>query len=174
MSGAPTIQLEEQRDYAALKRLASVLLHRHRSSGCRTTSLAHRAYLRMASATDLRHRSTRRLLALASRAMRSVLVDQARRRTAAKRGSGAAVASLADWDIPATIPDEAILDLNDLLTELRRIDARKARVVELRFFGGLTTEETAGVLDISAPTVKREWSVARAWLFKELTREPSG
>ena len=101
--------------------------------------------------------------------MRSVLIDQARRRTAAKRGCGATPGSLADWDIAAAMPDDLLLQLNEALVRLHALDERKARVVELRYFGGLTTEEASGVLGVSMATVKREWTVAKAWLYQQMT-----
>lgn len=159
-----------QAGYTEMKRLASALLQRYRAGNRRTTSLVHEAYLRMLGADDLSHYTTRRLLGVAARAMRSVLVDQVRRRQAAKRGFGATPLSLVEWDIAATLPDEALLQLNESLHQLQSLDARKARVVELRYFGGLTTDEASQVLGISTATVKREWAIARAWLFREMTR----
>jgi len=171
MTPANDITKINRAQYAAMRQLAATLLRRYRTSPSRKTSLVHWAYLRMAQSPNRAGRTDRRLLALAAQAMRCVLVDQARNRMARKRGFGAQPFPLFEWEIPAAMPDEALVELNESMRRLTAIDQRKARVVELRYFGGLSVEEVAGVLDISTATVKREWGTARAWLFGDLTRE---
>lgn len=133
--------------------------------------LVHESYLKLVGATpELRDRS--HFYALAARAMRQIVVDHARRRQAAKRG-GAAKVLVDQTEIPISEQQEEILALDEALCELREIDERLARVVELRFFGGLTVEEIAGVLEVSTPTVKRDWRKARAFLLQALRESGS-
>jgi len=134
-----------------------------------TTALVHEVFLRLAQAQcpDWEHRV--HFLAVAARAMRRVLVDLARARRTSKRGSDAVHVPL-DASVPAPQnPAVDLLALEEALVALAQLDARKAEVVELRFFGGLTNEETAAVLLISTDTVLRDWKLARAWLFRRLT-----
>jgi RNA polymerase sigma factor (TIGR02999 family) len=107
---------------------------------------------------------------MAATAMRRILVDHARAHARDKRGGGVMITSLAD-DMPAPAPDLDVLALDDALERLAAIDPQQARVVELRYFAGLTIEEAAAALDISTGTVKREWVVAKAWLYRELRVE---
>ncbi|HPF38067.1 MAG TPA: ECF-type sigma factor [Phycisphaerae bacterium] len=175
-SGARTseeecVSLDGCAGYAEMKRLASFLLQKQRIGTRRTTSLVHEAYLRMIAADDVPDYSARRLLAVAAHAMRSVLVDQARRRHAAKRGGGEIPLSLVDVRVAAALPDPALLRLNEALDRLHDVDERKARVVELRYFGGLTNKEASDILGVSTATIKREWAFARAWLFDDMTHD---
>lgn len=131
------------------------------------TALVNEAYLRLAGSLDLDWHSRAQFFAIAARVMRQVLVDHARRRKAAKR-EGLHV-TLTDVEAPR-VPLE-LLDLENALQELLALDPRQARVVELRFFGGLDVEETASVMGLSPRTVKREWRTARAWLQHQLLGE---
>jgi len=151
--------------YSELRRRAGRYMRRERRSHTlQPSGLVNEAYLRLAGAPDLDWHDRAHFFAIAARVMRQVLVDHARRRRAAKR-EGCHV-TLGDADAPAA-PLE-VLDLEDALKELVALDPRQARVVELRFFGGLDVEETAGVLGLSPRTVKREWQTARAWLQHRL------
>jgi RNA polymerase sigma factor (TIGR02999 family) len=110
-------------------------------------------------------------LAACSQIMRHILVDYARARGAAKRGGGALAASLEEAWVAAVEPDTDVVALDQALDRFAEVDARKAKVVELRFFGGLSVEETASTLGISEESVNRDWSLARAWLARELSKE---
>jgi len=131
------------------------------------TALVHEAYLRLADQERMRLENRAHFLAVLTRIMRQILVDHARRRNAAKRDGGVKLAL--DDAMPAgPIREVSFLVLDDALNKLSALDSRQAQIVELRFFGGLTIEETATALDISATTVKREWMTARLWLQKQL------
>jgi RNA polymerase sigma factor (TIGR02999 family) len=156
--------------YREMKRLAAGYLKNERPGHTlQPTALAHEAYLRLVGRDTPRWQNRAHFLGVAARAMREILVDHARRRKALKRGGGQ----------PITVLDEALLvggdrpiafdDLDRALVELARLSERQARVVELRYFGGLTIEETGEVLGISPVTVKRDWATARAWLYRELS-----
>ena len=132
------------------------------------TALVHEAFLRLAGTKDIVWENRAHFFALAAEVMRNVLVDAARRRRAAKRGSGARAASLDEWDGEVYDRPDLILDVDRLLERLRSMDARQAQVVEMRFFAGLTEREIADAMDISERTIKRDWSMARAWMRKEL------
>jgi RNA polymerase sigma factor (TIGR02999 family) len=132
------------------------------------TALVHEAFLRLAGTKDIVWENRAHFFALAAEVMRNVLVDAARRRRAAKRGSGARAASLDEWDGEVYDRPDLILDVDRLLERLRAMDARQAQVVEMRFFAGLTEREIADAMDISERTIKRDWSMARAWMRKEL------
>jgi RNA polymerase sigma factor (TIGR02999 family) len=151
--------------YGELRRQAGRYMRRERR--CHTlqpSGLVNEAYLRLAGSPDLDWHDRAHFFAIASRVMRQVLVDHARRRKAAKREG--CLVTLDDADAPAVPLD--VLDLESALAELDALDPRQARVVELRFFGGLDVDETADVLGLSARTVKREWKTARAWLQRRL------
>ena len=151
-----------------LRELARCLLRRGSGPHApRTTSLVHEAYLRLARLGPARCPDRARFLALAARAMRSTLVDRARRRMALKRSAGAEVPFDEALDVRER-PDVDVLAVHEALDELAQVDVRKARVVELRFFGGLGVEETAEALRTSVSTVAREWRMARAWLLARL------
>jgi RNA polymerase sigma factor (TIGR02999 family) len=154
-----------------LRRQAGRYMRRERRGHTlQPSGLVNEAYLRLAGAPDLDWHSRAQFFAIAARVMRQVLVDHARRRHAAKR-EGCQV-SLADAD--AAVAPLDVIDLENALSELHALDPRQARVVELRFFGGLDVEETADVMGLSARTVKREWQTARAWLQHRLLEEGSG
>lgn len=137
------------------------------------TALVNEAYVRLLRGASVPWQDRNHFLSVASTVMRRVLVDHARKRAASKRGSGEAnvamdVANLAG----AAHSPETILLVNDALTELARSNPRQARIVELRFFAGMTEEEIAGLLDVSSKTVKRDWTTAKAWLYKRLEPGP--
>ena len=134
-----------------------------------TTGLAHEAYLELSKLSDIRWKSRAHFLGVCSRIIRHVLVDHAVARNAQKRGSGLVPL---DLDAAAHVSDqrpEAWLDLDEALERLAQVDERRARVVECRFFAGMTVEETAEALGIATATVNRDWALARAWLNAELS-----
>ena len=159
--------------YEELRRVAAAAIRRERPGHTlQPTALVHEAYLRLARESDERWESRAHFLAVAAQAMRRVLVDHARGRNAQKRGSGEGGVPLEDVDGAALGQDQEVdfLALDVALARLAALDARQAHLVELRFFGGLTVEESARVVGISPRTVKREWQVARAWLKREMSR----
>lgn len=138
-----------------------------------STALVHEAYLRLVGQSSLRVDSRAHFFGIAAGLMREILVDHARRRGAAKRGANCLTLTLDD---AVALPQQKELDviaLDDALNTLAGMDARQSRIVELRFFGGLSIEETSDVLEISPATVKREWTTARLWLQRELSRSES-
>jgi RNA polymerase sigma factor (TIGR02999 family) len=161
--------------YDELRRLARNYLRRERSGhSLQATALVNEAYLRLVDYKRMRWQDRAHFFAVSAQAMRRILVDHARRRNL-KRGAGLQRLSLDD----TAVIDEARIDadfvgLDEALEGLARFDPRKAQVVELRFFAGLSVEETAEVLNVSAVTVMRDWSTARAWLHRELRSEPGG
>lgn len=162
--------------YEELRRIAG--RQRRRWDGdesLNTTALVHEAYLRLAGTPSMAWVSQPHFLAVAARAMRQILLDHAKRRQAAKRGGGLRriplqeiEAALSGDGDPADARDDALIALNDALLRLEAHDARQSRIVECRFFGGMAINETATALGISAATVKRGWSMAQAWLYREL------
>ncbi|TVS11738.1 MAG: sigma-70 family RNA polymerase sigma factor [Wenzhouxiangella sp.] len=156
-----------------LRTMASQRLARESSPQCDPTELVHEAFLKLDPMT-LAPRDRQHFLALAARAMRQVLVDQARARRADKRGSGLAPVTLMTRHAPDTSAQPIdVLDLEHALAELEALDERKARAVELSYFVGLTDEEVAETLDISSATVKRDLRTARAWLASALGSDPN-
>jgi RNA polymerase sigma factor (TIGR02999 family) len=158
--------------YAQLRTIAAHRLRHERPEHTLSpTALVNEAYLELVELERVGYEDRSHFLAVAARVMRHVLVDHAVRRRAAKRGGGRAAEPVADA-VPAA-PREAyedLLDLDAALDRLRALDERGARVVECRFFAGLSIEETAGALGISPASVKRDWALARAWLNRELAR----
>ena len=159
--------------YDELRRLARAYLSRERRDhSLPATGLVNEAYLRLVDQKRVRWQNRAHFFAVASQVMRRLLIDHARARGASKRGSSLTV-SLDDadvdggWAVQENQPD--VLALDRALEKLSLIDARQARLVELRFFGGLTVEEAAAVLDVAAITVKRDWALARTWLYRELS-----
>ncbi|HEX7795651.1 MAG TPA: ECF-type sigma factor [Vicinamibacterales bacterium] len=156
--------------YDELRRVAHARL---RAEGAghllQTTALVHEAYLKLVDLDRINLRDRAHLLALAARLMRQILVDQARRRDALKRGGDIRLIGLND--VPnATAPAAIdVLALNDALTELTSLDPRAGRVVEVKFFAGLTIDETAEALGVSPATVERDWTVAKAWLQQRMS-----
>jgi RNA polymerase sigma factor (TIGR02999 family) len=134
-----------------------------------TSALVNEAYLRLVDQHSVRWQNRAHFFAISAQMMRRILVDYARRTQYAKRGGGAIHVSLTRADhVPATTAAE-VTALDEALAKLESLDPKQARIVELRFFGGLTIEETAEALGISMDMVKREWSTARAWLYREIT-----
>lgn len=159
--------------YDELKRLAGAQLRNERPGHTLSaTALVHEAYVNLARGPAPHLDDRVHFYAIASRVMRRVLVWHARKRTAAKRGGGAAALPLEAAHDVGTAPDHDILALDEAMAELEQVDERLCRVVECRHFGGLGVEETATALGVSPTTVKRDWTTARAWLKRRL--EPGG
>ncbi len=160
--------------YPELRRVARrQLARREAGESLESAALANEAYLKLVRAGGIRCENRAHFLALCAQIMRRILVDHARRRGSAKRGGDAICVTLDDALVAARARGIEVVALDEALGRLAGIDARKSRVVELRYFGGLSLEETARVLGVSAETVKRDWRLARAWLLGELGR-PSG
>jgi RNA polymerase sigma factor (TIGR02999 family) len=157
------------RVYGELRRIARIRIGRERAAHTlAATDLVHEAFLKLLPVERVDWRSRAHFFAIASRAMRNVLVDHAVRRGAAKRGAGANLLPIEDADAAAEQPLDDLIALSEALDRLERLDARQAQVVECRFFGGLSLDETAEALNTSAATVSRDWAFARAWLHNEL------
>jgi RNA polymerase sigma factor (TIGR02999 family) len=155
--------------YPSLRRIAHQQLGRWRpGESLESAALANEAYLKLVRAGGIRCQNRAHFLALCSQIMRRILVDHARRRRVAKRGGRALTVALDDALLTAQARGIEVLALDEALDALARIDCRKGRVVELRYFGGLNVGETAEILGVSVDTVKRDWRMARAWLFAEL------
>jgi RNA polymerase sigma factor (TIGR02999 family) len=157
--------------YDELHRLARVYLRGERPGHTlQTTALINEAYLRLAEWQSVAWKNREHFLGLAAQMMRRVLVDFARSRQYAKRGGVAQQVEFAEAQLAAPHPAAEILALDDALTTLAELDPRKCLLVELRYFGGLSVEETARVMQLSPRTVLREWQAARAWLYRELKK----
>jgi RNA polymerase sigma factor (TIGR02999 family) len=160
--------------YQELRRLAHRQMRRERPGDTfQTTALVNEAYLRLVDYKRVEPRDRAHFLSIAAQAMRRILIERARSRRAEKRGSEYQRVSLEE---AGDVADERATDfiaLDDALQTLTKIDERKARLVELRYFGGLTIEETADVLGISTPTVERDWRTARIWLHREISKTKS-
>jgi RNA polymerase sigma factor (TIGR02999 family) len=155
--------------YGDLRRLASWLLRGERPDHTlQPTALVNEAYLRLAGDKKITWQNRVHFFAVASRVMRHILVDYARQHTRAKRGGGATLLHLDEALVFAPEVSSDLLALDSALQLLGKTDGRKARVIELRYFGGLTVEETAQVLQISPNTVMRDWDLAKAWLRREI------
>jgi RNA polymerase sigma factor (TIGR02999 family) len=158
--------------YDQLRTLAHQRLRRAvNERSLNTTGLVHEAYIRLIDSGAAQFNDVGHFLAFASRVMRSVLVDNARKRTAAKRGGGAALGELHEETWITEVDGDRVTDLDEALTRLEQLDERQARMVEQRYFGGLTLEEIAATMDVSLATVKRDLRSARAWLAAELNAE---
>ena len=154
--------------YDELRRLARRCLAGQHHQTLQSTALVHEAYLRLVGQASLRAESRTHFLAIAARLMREILVDQARSRGAAKRGANCVTLT---FDEAVALPKTRELDLvalDDALKTLAEVDSRQSQIVDLRFFGGLSIEETSQVLEVSPATIKREWATARLWLQREL------
>jgi RNA polymerase sigma factor (TIGR02999 family) len=159
--------------YAELRRQAARCLRRERREHTlRPTALVHEAYLRLVAQREIPWANREQFFAVAATMMRRILVDHARRRAASKRAGGLCRVTLDENAAVQAERDADLLALEQALEELARLDADKVRLVELRFFGGLSLEETAQVLGVSVATVSREWRMAKAWLFHRLNPPP--
>ena len=158
-----------------LRRLAAGCLRRERPNHTlQPTALVNEAYLRLAAQSQPAWDGRVQFLAVASHLMREILVDYARTRNRAKRGGGLAPICIEDAGELAAAPEMDLMALDEALDALERIDAQQRQIVELRYFGGLSIEETAQVLEVSPATVKRDWRMARAWLHRELSPHAAG
>ncbi|MGI9088869.1 MAG: sigma-70 family RNA polymerase sigma factor [Chthoniobacterales bacterium] len=156
--------------YEELRRLARSYMSGERGDHTlQATALVNEAYLRLAERTNPHWQDKTHFFAAAARMMRHILVDYARSRGRDKRGAGAVRITLTDQAIVTQSQAEQVVDLNDALERLAKLDRRASQVVELKYFGGMSYEEIADVLGISAITVRRDWEFAKAWLHKELT-----
>ena len=161
--------------YKELRRLAHCELRKERPNHTlQSAALVHEAYFRLLGQNPPQWESRTHFFAIAAQLMRQILVDYARRRRASKRGSGVCMLTLED---AAALPqrkdkDLDVIALDDALNTLAELDPRQSRVVELRFFAGLSLEETSEVMGIATATVQRDWTAARAWLHREISRRP--
>jgi RNA polymerase sigma factor (TIGR02999 family) len=161
--------------YQELKRLASRYLRRERQEHTlQSTALVHEAWLRLIDQKQVHWQNRAQFFGIAAEMIRRILIDHARNRQAVKRGDGAIKLTLDD---ALATPDRRDLDLvalDDALRDLAKLDSQQSRLVELRFFAGLSVEESAEVLGVSPATVKREWATAKAWLYRELSARAHG
>jgi RNA polymerase sigma factor (TIGR02999 family) len=161
--------------YDELRRLAKSYLRRERPDHTLDgTALVHEAYMRLVDQRNVEWRNRNHFFALAAELIRRILVDHARARIAAKRGGANVKLSLDEALAPADEKDLNILALDDALVALAKADPQQSRIVELRYFAGLTIEETADVMEISPATVKRDWTTAKAFLKREMLRKERG
>jgi RNA polymerase sigma-70 factor, ECF subfamily len=155
--------------YDELRKIASSYLSQERSGHTiQTSDLVHEAYLRLAEA-DVSWQNRAHFFGIAARSMRQILVDYARRRNAEKRGGGMTRVSLSESVLVLDEDFSRLLMLDDALGRLEKVDARLCKVVELRYFSGLTVGETAEVLSVSTRTVENDWNLAKAWLFRTMS-----
>ena len=156
--------------YEELKRLAARYLRRERPDHTlQSTALVHEAWLRLIDQKQVHWQNRAQFFGIAAEMIRRILIDHARNRQAAKRGDGAIKLSLDDALATPDRRDFDLVALDDALDDLGKLDPRQGKLVELRFFAGLSIEESAEVLGVSPATVKREWAVAKAWLYRELS-----
>ena len=154
-----------------LRRLAHRYMSRERAGHTlQTTALVNEAFVRLVNRKNVNWQNRAHFFGLAAQLMRTILVDHARSHACAKRGGGAFKLELDDALVVSQKKASEVIALDDALKELARLDPQQSRIVELRFFGGLTVEETAEVLHLSPATIKREWSTAKAWLYHELSK----
>ena len=155
--------------YGELRQIAAGVLRRERlDHTLQPTALVHEAYLRLIDQRNVNWQNTAHFFAIAAQAMRRIIVDHARRHNAVKRGGDNLKVELEEAQSQPGPLDVDVLKLDDALTALATFDPQQSRIVELRFFGGLSIEETAEVIGISPATVKRDWSMAKAWLHREM------
>lgn len=158
--------------YSELRRLAHRQMGRERPGHLlQTTALVNEAYLRLVDSDRVRWQNRAQFFAISAQLMRRILVDAARSRGSLKRGGEARHLALDEVEVVSHERDAALMALDDAVTALAALDPRKGQVVELRYFGGLSVEETAEALQVSAETVLRDWKLAKLWLLRELTRE---
>ena len=157
--------------YAELHRLAHRYMGRERPGhALNTTALVNEAYLRLVNQKNVNWQNRAHFFAVSAQAMRSILIDMARRRNRQRRGGGSLEIALDESLIFSDSRAAELIALDDALADLAKLDERRARIVEMRYFGGLSVEETAEVLKVSVATVDREWRRARGWLFSQLRR----
>jgi len=155
--------------YDQLRIMASRQLKGERSDHTlNATALVHEAYLKLVDQTRVNWQNRAHFFAIAAQAMRRILINYANRKLAGKRGGGSPIVTLNEEFMAPESKAEELIELDNALSRLHEIDQRQSQIVEYRFFGGLTNEEIAEVLDISVATVQRDWRVARAWLSREL------
>jgi RNA polymerase sigma factor (TIGR02999 family) len=160
--------------YDELHRLAHRYMKReHAGHVLQTTALVNEGYIQLIEADRVKWQDRAHFFAIAARLMRQILVHSARSRDAQKRGGKIRHVSLSESAVFASKPDADLVELDDALEALAEIDARKAKVVELRFFGGMTLEEAAEVLKVSADTVWHDWDLAKTWLYREMSHRRS-
>jgi RNA polymerase sigma factor (TIGR02999 family) len=155
--------------YDELRRLATRYMKGERTGHTlQATALVNEAYMRLIEVRQVQWQNRAHFFAMAARLMRRILVDAARARGYQKRGGGAPIVSLDEALVVPTEPGNDLVALDDALTALAAVDKRKSQVVEMRYFGGLSLDETAEALDVSRDTVKRDWKMAKLWLLREL------
>lgn len=160
-----------RRVYEELRALATHYMGRERSDHTlQATAVVHEAFIRLFSGATVDYQGRVHFMGMASQAIRHVLIDHARQRLAAKRGGGTEPLALDDGQAPFELTPAGLIELDEALSRLHALSERQARVVELRFFGGLSIEETADLLGISPATVGADWRCARAWLREQLKR----
>jgi RNA polymerase sigma factor (TIGR02999 family) len=158
-----------ERVYPELRRMARRYMKNERQANTlQSTALVHEVYLRLIDVTGVEWHERAQFFAMAAQMMRRILVDAARARAADKRGGRATKVNLDEAAILSRAPNRSILAVDEALTALSQVAPRQAKVVELRYFGGLTEEEIVGILKISPRTVRRDWDIAKAWLLREL------
>src|SRR5438309_4243616 len=158
--------------YDELRRIAHRYVRRERNGDTlQTTALVNEAYLRLAGQEQPEWQNRAHFFAVTAQVMRHILIDHARRRRYAKHGGDVQRVSLAEAELMSRERARELVELDEALDELAKIDLRKSRVVELRYFGGLGLEETADVLEISVMTVRRDWRAAKAWLYRRMKAE---
>lgn len=157
--------------YQELKRSARFLMAKERANHTlQPTALVHEAFLKLTELTEIKWKSRSHFYHFVSKLMRQILVDHVRHHTAAKRGKAAIHFSIDDLQIPAEERADSILKLDEVLHRLAKFDAKQAKIVEMRYFGGLKNAEIAEALDVSERTIIREWQAARIWLYREINQ----
>jgi RNA polymerase sigma factor (TIGR02999 family) len=160
--------------HSELHRIAKRCISRERAGQTlQATALVNEAYLRLVDVRRVNWQNRAHFLAMSARLMRRILVDAARSKRYQKRGGGAIKVTLDEALLPSAEKGQDLVALDDALAALANVDERKAQVIELRFFGGLSVEETATVLTVSVDTVMRDWKLAKVWLLRELRRAPA-
>ncbi len=160
--------------YPELRRLAQHYMKNERSGHTlQATAVVHEVYIKMLGSESVTWQNRAHFMAVAAQQMRHILVDHARARFTEKRGGNLLNISLDDVNVVGSMRDESLLALDEVLTRLEALDSTASRLVEMRFFGGLTERETGEALGLSVSSVKRKWEFARAWLFNQLSARPS-
>ena len=158
--------------YAELRKLAAARMsHESPNQTLQPTALVHEAWLRLAGNQNVKWEGRAHFFGAAAEAMRRILIDRARRKQALRHGGGQERLDVDEVDIAAPAKDDELLAMDEALKKFTQVDRQKAELVKLRYFGGLTFEDAAEVLQISVPTANRWWAYARAWLFEEINRQ---